>query len=102
MVSAYFSETLYSHAILAASIFYTMGVAAVYMLRKKRPEKPRPYRMWMSLYPMAVRGDFRLVYIANASITQPRPSLMAPVIVASGVGAYRVWAKPAQERVFAP
>ena len=39
-------ETLYSYSILAAWIFYTMSVAAVFVLRRKLPDAPRPYRMW--------------------------------------------------------
>ena len=39
-------DTLYSYAILAAWIFYTMSVAAVFVLRRKLPHAPRPYRMW--------------------------------------------------------
>ncbi len=40
-------ETWYSYTILAAWIFYTLTVAAVYVLRRKRPDLPRPYRMWV-------------------------------------------------------
>ena len=39
-------ETLYSYSILAAWIFYTMTVAAVFVLRRKLPDAKRPYRMW--------------------------------------------------------
>jgi APA family basic amino acid/polyamine antiporter len=89
-------ETLYSYAILAAWIFYTMGVAAVYILRKKLPNQPRPYRMWMYPYTLWLFVIVSVWFMANALITQPRPSLMALVIVATGVVVYRIWAKPAQ------
>ncbi|MDQ2949241.1 MAG: amino acid permease, partial [Acidobacteriota bacterium] len=91
-------ETLYSYAILAAWIFYTMGAAAVYVLRKKMPNQPRPYRMWMYPYTLWLFVVVSVWFIVNGFITQPRPSLMAFVIVATGVGAYFIWAKPAQGR----
>jgi basic amino acid/polyamine antiporter, APA family len=94
-------ETLYSFAILAAWIFYTMGVVAVYILRKKLPNEPRPYRMWMYPYTLWLFVMVSVWFIANAFITQPRPSLMALVIVATGVAAYHIWAKPAQGRAVA-
>jgi APA family basic amino acid/polyamine antiporter len=84
-------ETLYSYAILAAWIFYTMGVASVYILRKKMPNAVRPYRMWMYPYTLWLFVAVSVWFIVNAFITQPRPSLMALVIVATGIVAYHVW-----------
>jgi APA family basic amino acid/polyamine antiporter len=84
-------ETLYSYAILAAWIFYTMGVASVYILRKKMPNAVRPYRMWMYPYTLWLFVAVSVWFIGNAFITQPRPSLMAIVIVATGIVAYLVW-----------
>ena len=84
-------ETLYSYAILAAWIFYTMGVASVYILRKKMPNAVRPYRMWMYPYTLWLFVGVSVWFIVNAFITQPRPSLMALVIVATGIVAYRIW-----------
>lgn len=86
-------ETLYSYAILAAWIFYTMGVAAVYILRKKSPHALRPYRMWMYPYTLWLFVGVSVWFIINAFITELRPSLMALVIVATGIAAYRIWEK---------
>lgn len=86
-------ETLYSYAILAAWIFYTMGVASVHILRKKLPNAPRPYRMWMYPYTLWLFVVVSIWFMVNSFITQPRPSLMALVIVATGIAAYRIWEK---------
>lgn len=94
-------ETLYTYAILAAWIFYTMGAAAVHVLRKKLPDQPRPYRMWMYPYTLLLFVAVSVCFIVNEFITKPRPSLMAFGIVATGVGAYHIWAKPAQVRALA-
>jgi APA family basic amino acid/polyamine antiporter len=84
-------ETLYSYSIVAAWIFYTLSVAAVFVLRRKLPGAVRPYRMWG--YPVT---PFLFVatsiwFIVNAFVTQAGPSLMACIIIATGVVAYVLW-----------
>lgn len=88
-------ETLYTYSILAAWIFYTMTVAAVWILRRKMPGAVRPYRMWGYPCTLWLFVIVSVWFMANALITQPRPSLMAFIIVAAGAGAYRFWRKPA-------
>ena len=39
-------DKLTNYAIFGGSAFYAMAVAAVFVLRKKRPELERPYRTW--------------------------------------------------------
>ncbi len=87
-------ETLYSYSILAAWIFYTMSVAAVYVLRKKMPDAPRPYRMWGYPYTLWAFVVVSVWFMVNAWIIQPGPSLMALLIVATGVAVYWIWRKP--------
>src|SRR5204862_5292406 len=39
-------DVLTDFVIFGGSIFYAMAVAAVFVLRRKHPELPRPYRTW--------------------------------------------------------
>ena len=87
-------ESLYSYSILAAWIFYTMSVAAVFVLRRKLPDALRPYKMWGYPYTLWAFVGVSVWYIVNALITQFVPSAMALAIVAAGLAAYRVWRKP--------
>jgi APA family basic amino acid/polyamine antiporter len=87
-------ETLYSYSILAAWIFYTMSVLAVFVLRRRMPEAPRPYRMWGYPYTLWTFVVVSVWFILNAFLTQPKPSLMALAIIAAGIAAYRLWRKP--------
>ena len=84
-------ETLYSYSILAAWIFYTMSVAAVFVLRRKLPDARRPYRMWGYPYTLWLFVAMSVWFMADALVTQTLPSLMAFVIVAAGVVAYKIW-----------
>ncbi len=84
-------ETLYSYSILAAWIFYTMSIGAVFVLRRKLPDAPRPYRMWGYPYTLWLFIAASVWFMADALVTETRPSLMAFVIVAAGAVAYRIW-----------
>jgi len=86
-------ETLYSYSILAAWIFYTLSVGAVFVLRRKLPDAPRPYRMWGYPYTLWLFVAVSVWFMADALVTQTRPSLMAFGIVAAGVVAYRIWSR---------
>ncbi|HEY3454139.1 MAG TPA: amino acid permease [Bryobacteraceae bacterium] len=88
-------ETLYSYSILAAWIFYTLSVLAVYVFRRNMPDRFRPYKMWGYPYTLWTFIGISVWFILNALLTQTRPSLMALVIVASGAAAYRIWRKRA-------
>jgi APA family basic amino acid/polyamine antiporter len=84
-------ETLYTYSILAAWIFYTMSVAAVMVLRRKLPDAARPYRMWAYPWTLWLFVAVSVWFMADAVVTQPRPSAMALVIVVTGAVAYWMW-----------
>lgn len=84
-------DTLYSYAILAGWIFYTLSVAAVMVLRRKLPGMERPYRMWGYPVTLWLFVAVSVWFVADACLTQPVPSAMALLIVAIGALAYRIW-----------
>jgi APA family basic amino acid/polyamine antiporter len=86
-------ETLYSYSILAAWIFYTLSVSAVYVLRRNRPDAPRPYRMWGYPYTLWIFVSVSIWFMVNALVTQPRPSWMALLLIAAGIAVYPLWRK---------
>jgi APA family basic amino acid/polyamine antiporter len=84
-------DTLYSYSIVAAWIFYTLTVAAVFILRRKLPHAARPYRMWGYPFTLWLFLAASVWFMVNAFLAEPWPSFMAFVIVASGVLAFWIW-----------
>jgi APA family basic amino acid/polyamine antiporter len=89
-------DSLYTYSILAAWLFYTLSVAAVFVLRRKLPHAERPYRMWGYPYTLWAFVAVSVWFILNAFATQPVPSAMTFVIVATGVMAYWIWRRVAR------
>ena len=68
--------------------FYALAVAGVFVLRRRRPELPRPYRVWG--YPL-VPALFLLAsvgLILNALLTDPRNTGVTLLIILAGVPVY--------------
>ena len=68
--------------------FYALTVAAVFVLRRRRPELPRPYRVWG--YPV-VPAVFLLAsagMVANALVTDPVNTGVTLLIIAAGLPVY--------------
>ncbi len=84
-------ETLASYAMIAAWFFYGLTVAGVAILRRKYPDRARPYRMWGYPVTPALFVLVALWFVGNTWITQPGPSTVAFLIIASGVPVYFIW-----------
>ena len=86
-------ETLAEYAMFGLWIFYGLMVLGVILLRFKRPDLPRPYRMWgypaTPLLFLAVAAYF----VGNTLMTRPGPSLAGLALIATGVPVYLVWRK---------
>ena len=73
--------------------FYALAVAAVFVLRRSRPDLPRPYRVWG--YPLvpAVFLLASVLMVLNALYADPSDTLITLAIIASGVPVYWLWAR---------
>jgi APA family basic amino acid/polyamine antiporter len=92
-------EQLYTWVVFAGVLFQGAVGAAVYVLRRKRPDLPRPYRTWG--YPW-VTGAFVLTCLALTVVTlvqSPRESLLGVAVMAAGVPAFLWWRR--RPRTFA-
>jgi APA family basic amino acid/polyamine antiporter len=84
-------EQLFTYVVFAAWVFYGLTGFAVIILRRKRPDLPRPYRVFG--YPV-VPIVFVLTstwFIVNTLVEKPMESGMGSLIVAVGVPVYLIW-----------
>lgn len=71
--------------------FYALAVAAIYVLRRRRPELPRPYRTWG--YPVipAVFLVASLLLLGNYFVSQPVASAVDVGILLAGIPVFGFW-----------
>jgi basic amino acid/polyamine antiporter, APA family len=84
-------QQLYTYVVFALVVFHAATGVAVFVLRRARPDVPRPYRAWG--YPLvpAVFVSFCLALMANTLAEKPWESLIGLGIVAAGLPAYAWW-----------
>jgi APA family basic amino acid/polyamine antiporter len=88
-------EALFTYVTFASVLFGTLGGVAIFVLRVRRPEVPRPYRALG--YPVVpalyVLGSFALV--ANTLSERPLESIAGLGLVAIGLPFYCYWSRSA-------
>jgi APA family basic amino acid/polyamine antiporter len=93
-------ETLIDYAMFAIWLSYVFMIAGVLVLRRTRPDLPRPYKMWgypvTPLLFLAVAFGF----LGNMLVTRPGPSFAALGLIAAGIPAYFVWQRTNPVTVF--
>ncbi|HEV8019036.1 MAG TPA: amino acid permease [Steroidobacteraceae bacterium] len=65
--------------------FYALAVAAVFVLRRRQPALPRPYRVWGYPFVPAVFLLASLFMVLNALVSDPRNTGITFVIILAGV-----------------
>lgn len=84
-------ETLFTYVTFASVLFGTLGGAAIFVLRARKPDVPRPYRTWG--YPVIpalyVLGSLALV--VNTLLERPGASIAGLGLVALGLPFYFYW-----------
>jgi APA family basic amino acid/polyamine antiporter len=88
-------EQLYTYVVFAGFMFHAMTGAAVFVLRRSRPNAQRPYRVWG--YPIVpiVFIVTALGFVANTLVERPMESGIGLVLVAWGLPAYAWWRRRA-------
>jgi APA family basic amino acid/polyamine antiporter len=85
------------YALFGIWVFYALMVGAVIVLRHKRADVPRPYRMWGYPVTPLVFLAITLWFLGNMLITRPAPALAGLGLILTGVPAYLVWKRYAQQ-----
>ncbi len=84
-------DQLFTYVIFASWILYGMTTAAVIVLRRKRPDLPRPYRTIGYPWVPAVFVMVAAVLVLSTLIDSPRESLMGIALIILGLPFYFYW-----------
>ena len=89
-------ETLFTYVTFASVLFGTLGGIAIFVLRVKRPDVPRPYRAlgYPVIPALYVLGSFALVW--NTLMERPAASIAGLGLVALGLPFYFYWSRTAR------
>jgi basic amino acid/polyamine antiporter, APA family len=82
---------LTEYVMFGAWIFFGLGVASVFVLRRKRPDAERPFRTWGYPFVPALFVLGTVLLLANSLITRPSQSLVSLGLLALGLPAYWFW-----------
>jgi basic amino acid/polyamine antiporter, APA family len=81
-------DSLTNFVIFGGSAFYAAAVGAVFVLRKKLPDLPRPYRTWgYPVTPLVYLVAFGAALV-SLFVAAPRESLAGLGLIAAGVPAF--------------
>ena len=95
VLSGGFKE-LFTYVIFASWILYGMATAAVIVLRRKRPDLPRPYRTLGYPFVPIVFVFVAALLVISTLVDSPWESLKGVVIVMAGVPFYFYWKRRAE------
>ncbi len=88
-------DTLTDTLIFVSWVFYALGAYGIFVLRRKMPDAPRPYRV--PGYPLvpALFVAFCAVLVAVTIYQSPRNAGIGLVLILSGVPLYYLWRRRA-------
>jgi len=84
-------EQLGTYVIFPLFLFHTATGAAVFVLRRTRPNWPRPYRAWGYPWTPVVFILTSFAFVTNTLIVRPIESLWGVLLMALGLPAYFWW-----------
>ncbi len=84
-------DTISDYVIFAAWLFYMLGALGVFVLRKKMPEKHRPYKVWGHPYTTALFVIFSLLYLINTVLADTEDAAMGTILIVIGLPIYFYW-----------
>jgi APA family basic amino acid/polyamine antiporter len=84
-------ESLASYAMFAAWMFYALTSLGLVVLRRKRPDAPRPYRMTGYPVTLALFALVAIGFVVNTFVATPVPALIGALFILSGVPVYFLW-----------
>ena len=85
--------------IFAVFIYYGATTLGVFILRKKMPDAPRPYKVWGYPFVPAIMVIFCAALFINTFFTRPREAAIGVALILTGVPMYW-WFRRRGKRLF--
>jgi APA family basic amino acid/polyamine antiporter len=90
-------DQLYTYVIYGMVLSYTLTVIAMFWLRWKRPDIPRPYRCTGYPWLPAIYVLIGIAWTLNTIFTRPKEAFWGTAIVLIGVPGYLYWKRASRE-----
>jgi APA family basic amino acid/polyamine antiporter len=90
-------DQLYTYVIFGMVLSYTLTVIALFILRWKRPDIPRPYRCTGYPWLPAIYVLIGTAWTLNTIITKPTESLWGIGIILIGIPGYLYWKRSSRQ-----
>ena len=84
-------DQLFTYVIFAGWIFYALGAAAVFILRRKRPDANRKFRVPGYPYVPLAFVVVATWFMVNTVVTNPADSMVGLLLVVVGIPFYLYW-----------
>ena len=81
-------DTISDYVIFAAWLFYMLGAAGIFILRKKMPDAPRKFKMWGYPWTPAIFVIFSFLFLVNTVISDTENAMMGLMLILSGLPFY--------------
>jgi basic amino acid/polyamine antiporter, APA family len=94
-------EQLGTYVIFATFTFHVATGAAVFVLRRRRPDQPRPYRVWGYPWTPIAFILMAFAFVCNTLSVRPIESLWGLLLMALGLPAYLWWRRSAHSLGYA-
>jgi APA family basic amino acid/polyamine antiporter len=90
-------DQLYTYVMFGMVLSYTLTVIGLFVLRRKRPEIPRPYRCTGYPWLPAIYVVIGTAWTLNTILTRPTEAFWGTAIVLIGVPGYLYWKRSSRK-----
>jgi basic amino acid/polyamine antiporter, APA family len=84
-------DTITDYVIFAAWLFYMLGAAGVFVLRKKMPKVIRPYKTWGYPVVPGIFVVFSFLFLINSIVSDSHDAAMGSILILLGLPIYFYW-----------
>lgn len=81
-------DVLTDYVVFGSFVFYILSVAAVFVLRRREPNRERPYRTWGYPYLPLIFVVASTGFLVSMLVTSPIESIAGLIFIGLGAGAY--------------